>query len=304
MDAETRRFIHEEIKKNLNILLFGAAGENNEQVEVIDQMFPGMPGIADRPVISSYGIASRAPKGTISVNARVGDHYGSRVVLGHRDKDKPIDLEEGDVAVYNMGKMQVRLANNRIRIAQSDDNTEAGMAGKTNMVISADPDADTFSVSHSEGGLFQFQPNGSVFLGSSDSSYIYMNSETNEVSLVSKDGNGVVMGSQGMLLTDKKGLQMVHVDSSQNRVQIMAAQDVIISAGRCTIQAGTINLGTTASFSAVLGELLEAYLDSHTHTCSAPGSPSTPPIIPSSVYNLNPLLSFKSLYITMRSNLL
>ena len=48
-----------------------------------------------------FGLVSRAMKGTISVIAKVGNDIQNRMVLGHRDKGRPTDLEEGEVVLYN-----------------------------------------------------------------------------------------------------------------------------------------------------------------------------------------------------------
>lgn len=104
--SELIKIIRQEIAKATNIILSGQAGSNTEQIETIDNLFPGMPSVNDRPVMHPFGISSRAPAGTISVNGRMGDHPGNRVVLGHRDKGRP-QIDSGEVMLYNSSGEQI-----------------------------------------------------------------------------------------------------------------------------------------------------------------------------------------------------
>ncbi len=121
-ESEQLRFIREEIKRQLNVILCASAGANTEQKETIDELYPGMPSITDRPVMHPYGLSSRAPAKTISVTARVGDHVGNRMVIGHRDKDRPA-LENGETAIYNAHGVRVTLLKGG-KIAIENDTVE------------------------------------------------------------------------------------------------------------------------------------------------------------------------------------
>ncbi len=113
MDAETIRFVKEEIKRQLNIILNSASGANTSQTETIDSLYPGMPGIDDRPVMHPFGFVSRATQGTISVTARVGADIQNRMTLGHRDKMRP-DVEEGEVMLYNSTDDKIYVSHGKI----------------------------------------------------------------------------------------------------------------------------------------------------------------------------------------------
>jgi hypothetical protein len=106
MEGEALRFIREEIKRQLNIVLNGVAGSNTSQTETIDNLFPGMNSIDSKPVMHPYGFVSRATAGTTSVAARIGDHFGARMVLGHRDAERP-EIENGETMLYNSTGEQI-----------------------------------------------------------------------------------------------------------------------------------------------------------------------------------------------------
>ncbi len=102
IESDVQRFIREEIKRQLNVVLSGQSGDNADvETETIDNMYPGMPSITKRPVMHPFGFASRAPKKTISVTAKQGAEPTNRMVLGHRDSLRPKDLGEGDSVIYS-----------------------------------------------------------------------------------------------------------------------------------------------------------------------------------------------------------
>jgi hypothetical protein len=80
-----------------------------------------MDGILARPVMHPYGYASRAPKGTVSVTARQGEHTGNRLVLGHRAPDRPNDLAVGDSVMYSVGDYRVKITSTQILISKGTD---------------------------------------------------------------------------------------------------------------------------------------------------------------------------------------
>lgn len=117
MDPQTQKYIRDEIKRALNIILSGAAGSNDQFSEDIDEMFPGMPTITKRPVMHPYGLSSRAPAKTLQVVARQGEHYGNRLILGHRDANRP-SLGSGETILYNQYGQTIYLENGKIHIGK------------------------------------------------------------------------------------------------------------------------------------------------------------------------------------------
>lgn len=100
-DSELKRFIRDQIAQQLNVILFGEAGDNTVENETIDNLYPGMPSIESRPVMHPAGFASRATPKTIQVVAKVGSGPQNRMVIGHRDKNRPKDIELGESSVYS-----------------------------------------------------------------------------------------------------------------------------------------------------------------------------------------------------------
>ena len=120
MDADIRKFIVDEIKKQVHIITSGAAGATTKNTETIDSLYPGMSSFPDRPVSQPYGFVSRAPKGTISVTAQQGEHPGNKLTLGHRDKNAP-DISEGESRMYSLGGYNIAVKNGEIFVGKGED---------------------------------------------------------------------------------------------------------------------------------------------------------------------------------------
>lgn len=129
IDPEMRRQLHIEMAKMARVILSGSAGTNTMITENIENLYPGMGTITERPIMHPYGFASRAPAKTIQVTARQGEHIGNMVVLGHRDSAKP-DVEVGESVAYSMGGYEVYIRNGKITLAKDGDE-ETAVVGDT-----------------------------------------------------------------------------------------------------------------------------------------------------------------------------
>lgn len=121
MTPELRRMIRDVVLQEMDVILSGTAGSNTVEKENIDNMYPGMPTISDRPVAHPYGFASRAKKGTIQVVGKQGEHRGNRVVLGHRDVNRPSDLAEGESVMYSMGDYRIKIFKDKAMVSKGTD---------------------------------------------------------------------------------------------------------------------------------------------------------------------------------------
>jgi phage gp45-like len=119
MTGEEIKWVRDEIKKQVNIILAGLAGVNTNSTEDINSQYPGSPVVPARPVMHPYGFVSRSSTGTMQVVARVGDHPGNRMVLGHRDANRPSDVQPGEAYLYSSGGYQIRVKNNQIQLGKN-----------------------------------------------------------------------------------------------------------------------------------------------------------------------------------------
>ncbi len=133
MSPEDLQWVRREIRDQLQIILSGntAATQIDDVVgtESIDNSPPGAPTMTKRPVAHPYGVMSRAPKGTVQVVARQGEHPANMIVLSHRDKNRPPLNAEGEVMLYDKFGNQVWMQDGKI-VVKLDDKLELG-AGAT-----------------------------------------------------------------------------------------------------------------------------------------------------------------------------
>lgn len=120
IDSELRRYIDRLIETKLNVILNGVTGNTTTSTETINNLFPGQDGIKDRPVSHPYGFVSRAIQGCLSVVARIGEHPGNRMVIGHRDANRP-SVDEGESSVYSSGTYEVRVLNGKIQVGKDGE---------------------------------------------------------------------------------------------------------------------------------------------------------------------------------------
>jgi phage gp45-like len=279
IDAEITRFIRDEIKRQMDVILAGSTGDNSKIVnEDIENMYPGMPTILQRPVMHPYGFVSRAPAKTLQVVGKQGEHLGNRVVLGHRDGARPTDLASGESQQYSSTFYAVRASKDKLRFGQTTDGTDAGFAGQTSFTLSNEPGAEGFTFVTKKGSLIQMTFDGSINIVSSDGSYLNLNSNTGEFSLVSKDGNVIAAGAGGITIADKSGKNSVSMDGS-GVIQVFGGDTVVVSAGQVNLKGGAVNLGNSPSDFATLCNALVLLFNTHMHPTAAPGPPS-PPLVP------------------------
>ncbi len=130
-------------------------------------------------------------------------------------------------------------------------------------------------ISHGGGARIEIDKNGSVLIADQDSTFIFLNAESDEVTLFDQHQNlitmkadGIVIGNKGGFLEMKNGKMKVSSDSA---VQI-SAKDVILNASSISLG------GEKAIYSVLVGELLAAFLDTHVHP--HPMGPTLAPTVP------------------------
>lgn len=124
-----------------NVILSGQTAATNIENEVgtesIDNLYPGHPTIEKRPVAHPYGYVSRAPKGTGQVVGRQGEHPANRIVLLHRDQNRPA-IGDGDVWLYDNHGNQLQLKSGKI-VAKLAAGMELGEGATKGVARMQDP---------------------------------------------------------------------------------------------------------------------------------------------------------------------
>jgi uncharacterized protein involved in type VI secretion and phage assembly len=94
-----------------------------------------------------------------------------------------------------------------------------------------------------------------------------------KVTVQTSGGQSVTLDDSASTITLQSGSNTVTVDNSSGTITLTGTSVVI--------NASTVSLGTSAApFSLVQGDLLLTLFNTHTHLCTAPGAPSSPPVVP------------------------
>jgi hypothetical protein len=122
LDPEIRREVRREVRTFMNIILNCLTGESTTEDQEIDQVFPGAPKLAKRPVVHPFGFVSRAPAGKVAVTAQVGEHPGARIILGVRDSKRAemSFLEEGEACLYSETGERIVLRKDKVQLGSEN----------------------------------------------------------------------------------------------------------------------------------------------------------------------------------------
>ncbi|MBZ5525815.1 MAG: phage baseplate assembly protein V [Acidobacteriia bacterium] len=126
---------------------------------------------------------------------------------------------------------------------------------------------ESITIQHKDGAMLNMDEKGSVTVVNKSGSYLYLNADAGEASLVDESGNNVSMTSGGVTVTSKDGSI---VDLAKDAVQVIAKN--------VHIRSQTVSLGEGAMEPAILGKTFAAMFDAHMHPTTAPGAPTGPPI--------------------------
>lgn len=112
--------------------------------------------------------------------------------------------------------------------------------------------------------------------------------EGDSVSVFNKDGSRLSIGDN-VTLALKTGKDMV--DVGDGLVQVLSSDTVNVVGTTFNAKVGSLFLGNNAAIPAVLGITLQAWLDTHFHMSNGPvpGTPTTPPTIPSASFTGTPM---------------
>ena len=149
---------------------------------------------------------------------------------------------------------------------------------------------------HPKGSLVQIDKDGSIVEATSAGNLIYMNNKKSEILMISPDGSFIKIGN-GILISDPTGKNFININKDTLEIN---SKNMVQSAQNVGFNSATVGLGSNAVLSAVIGENLEAYLTLVHTALVALGQAQVP--LPS-LFNLNPITSFRSDYVKIKSNI-
>ncbi|MDH5552566.1 MAG: phage baseplate assembly protein V [Nitrosomonas sp.] len=128
---------------------------------------------------------------------------------------------------------------------------------------------EQFRLAHPAGAEMTINPQGTVELEDASGAKLTMDAEANEIVLQDSNGNTMTMNTSGTTVEDSNG----------NKIE-MAASGITVKAVQIEIKGDQVHVGGQGGEPLIKGQTFMAMYNSHTHVCTAPGSPSAPPLPP------------------------
>ncbi|MCP3902783.1 MAG: phage tail protein [Planctomycetes bacterium] len=120
---------------------------------------------------------------------------------------------------------------------------------------------------HKADARLEIDETGTVALTDKGGGSVTLDADANEIVVKDANGNTMTMRSSGTLVKDSNG----------NQVE-MAAAGITVKGTKVVVQGSQVALGGQGGEPLIKGTSFLTLFATHIHTCTAPGSPSTPPI--------------------------
>ncbi|MCP8689056.1 phage baseplate assembly protein V [Marinobacterium sedimentorum] len=128
---------------------------------------------------------------------------------------------------------------------------------------------ESFRLTHPAGTELTVTPQGSVNWTDASGAVLHLDAQNNRVELNDASGNRITMDSSGTVIQDSNG------NSTE-----MAAAGITIKGTTIKIEGQQVAIGGSGGEALIKAQTFLSLFNSHTHACTAPGSPSGPPIPP------------------------
>jgi uncharacterized protein involved in type VI secretion and phage assembly len=117
--------------------------------------------------------------------------------------------------------------------------------------------------------VMALDPDGGIALTDKNGATVTIDAAAGEIRIADANGNKMVLASSGISVTDANGNQIT-----------TAAGGVTVKGTSITVQGSQVSIGGAGGEPLVKGASMMALFNAHTHVCSVPGSPSSPPVTP------------------------
>ena len=128
---------------------------------------------------------------------------------------------------------------------------------------------ETITLHSAADAVVELNAEGSIALTGSDGAHVTIDANAGEITVEDANGNSITLSSSGIACVDASGNE---ITTSASGVEVKGA--VINLDGQ------SVTVGGAGGEPLVKGTTFLSLFNSHTHPCTAPGSPSGPPIVP------------------------
>lgn len=155
--------------------------------------------------------------------------------------------------------------------AQKDQPTTRVIRTPSGHVLQFD-DADgeeQFRLAHPAGTEMTIDPDGIVKTVDAGGNSLTLDAKANSILVEDSNGNSLMLDSNGALLKDAAG----------NQVEL-ASSGVTVKGTTVVVTGQTVDVAGQGGEPLIKGTTFLSMFNAHTHVCTAPGSPSGPPVPP------------------------
>ncbi len=137
------------------------------------------------------------------------------------------------------------------------------------LVFDDEKGAERVRLVHGQGAELCLDEHGSVLITDNSGARIELDAQAGSLTIEDKHGNKLKTDSSSTLFQDKNGNQLK-----------MAGSQVTLKGTTIVIDGQQVGLGGAGGEPLLKGATFLSLFATHVHTCTAPGSPSSPPVAP------------------------
>jgi uncharacterized protein involved in type VI secretion and phage assembly len=137
------------------------------------------------------------------------------------------------------------------------------------LVFEDKSDAEAITLQSKAKAKVELNPKGSFSAEDSKGAKVLLDADAGELHIEDSHGNSIVMTQSGVTIKDSAGNEIATSSSGIN-----------IKGATITIEGNSVALGGSGGEALLKGQTFMALFNAHTHPCTAPGSPSGPPLPP------------------------
>ncbi|HEX5736457.1 MAG TPA: phage baseplate assembly protein V [Blastocatellia bacterium] len=107
-----------------------------------------------------------------------------------------------------------------------------------------------------------------------------LSDQDKKITIKSTNGQQVTIDDQANKITIETSGKSIMIDGASGNIEMTGTNTIKLTALNIVLSGTSLKLGgDAASMSLVLGEALMALFNTHVHTCTAPATPSSPPVV-------------------------
>ncbi len=126
---------------------------------------------------------------------------------------------------------------------------------------------EQFRLAHPAGTEMTIDPKGTVNLTDSSNNRVVLDAQSNTVTVADNNGNSLTMDTSGTTV----------IDSNGNTIE-MGPAGVTVKGTKIVLEGSMVAVGGQGGEPLLKGASFLSLFATHMHTCTAPGSPTSPPI--------------------------